>query len=86
MVALYELENFLLTYWFMREVLPTLQTDSHINELCLVQLFSNTSPLSFPCFLLYPLSPRIITFNSTFLLLRAAADKVPVLGGGGGVI
>ena len=40
MVALYWLENFLFTYWFMRDVLPT------------------------------PLSPRMMTFNSTFL--RAA--------------
>jgi hypothetical protein len=29
MVALYWLENFLLTYWFMREVFPTLRPSKH---------------------------------------------------------
>ena len=29
MVALYWLENFLLTYWFIKEVLPTLRAHPH---------------------------------------------------------
>ena len=50
MVALYWLLNRLLTYWFMREVLPTLQRQP-----------LRHGPGGEPVHTTYPLSPRMIT-------------------------
>jgi hypothetical protein len=57
MVALYWLLNFLFTYWFIKEVFPTLNGLKSVSQ-CAYEKETCS----------YPLSPRMMTFNNTFFL------------------
>lgn len=62
MVALYWLLNFLLTYWFISDVFPTLHfVMDHVNHMCTFAVD-------------YPLSPRIITLSNAFFLVLAISQ------------
>ena len=57
MVALYWLLNFLFTYWYIREVLPTLPKEG---ERLRIGGYVKKAEA-------YPLSPKMMIFNKTFL-------------------
>ena len=56
-VALYWLENFLFTYWFISDVLPTLRHTGSVSAETLQLCFSASRALP------HPLSPSMMTFR-----------------------
>ena len=60
MVALYWLENLLFTYWFIKDVFPTLLSRelNKVRNLIHKQIIIS-----------YPLSPKMMIFNKTFFLV-----------------